>query len=156
MSSSRMDRENIQHRISNPMNKETSKIEHRTSNIEPITARPTRNRPSELKTEFSISKIDCLITRPRSSAWLRNFQRRGAGNHVASQLLRSGTSPLPNHGEAESAESPADFVHKLKVCLKELCETKRWLRLVVRVPMLSSNVVNPLLQETIELIRIFL
>jgi four helix bundle protein len=46
-------------------------------------------------------------------------------------------------------------VHKLKVCLKELRETKRWLRLVVRVPMLSSNVVNPLLQETIELIRIF-
>ena len=78
-----------------------------------------------------------------------------AGNHVSSQLLRSGTSPLPNHGEAESAESPADFVHKLKVCLKELRETKRWLRLVVRIPMLSSNVVNPLLQETIELIRIF-
>src|SRR5205807_7066308 len=78
-----------------------------------------------------------------------------AGNHVAAQLLRSGTSPLPNHGEAESAESPADFVHKLKVCLKELRETKRWLRLVVRVPMLSSSVVDSLLQETIELIRIF-
>ena len=74
---------------------------------------------------------------------------------MASQLLRLGTSPLPNHGEAESAESAADFVHKLKVCLKELRETKRWLRLVVRVPMLSSDVVNPLLQETIELIRIF-
>ncbi len=34
-----------------------------------------------------------------------------AGNHVAGQLLRSGTSPLPNHGEAQAAESPADFVH---------------------------------------------
>jgi four helix bundle protein len=78
-----------------------------------------------------------------------------AGNHVAAQLLRSGTSPLPNHGEAESAESPADFVHKLKVCLKELRETKRWLRLVARIPALPSSAVDPLLRETVELIRIF-
>ena len=78
-----------------------------------------------------------------------------AGNHLASQLLRSGTSPLPNHGEAESAESPADFIHKLKVCLKELRETKRWLRLVMRVPLLPTSAANPLLAETIELIRIF-
>ena len=86
---------------------------------------------------------------------IEELPKTRAGNHVASQLLRSGTSPLPNHGEAESAESPANFVHKLKVCLKELRETKRWLRLVVRVPMLSSDVVNPRLQETIEIIRIF-
>ncbi len=43
-----------------------------------------------------------------------------AGKHVASQILRSGTSPAPNYGEAQSAESKADFVHKLKVALKEL------------------------------------
>ncbi|MGH8101468.1 MAG: four helix bundle protein [Chthoniobacterales bacterium] len=76
------------------------------------------------------------------------------GKHIGAQLLRSGTSPLPN-GEAESAESPADFVHKLKICLKELRETKRWLRLVTRVPMLPSSDIDPCLQETIELIRIF-
>lgn len=35
------------------------------------------------------------------------------GNHVAGQLLRSGTSPYPNHGEAQAAESPKDFIHKL-------------------------------------------
>ena len=45
------------------------------------------------------------------------------GNHVGGQMLRAGTSPLANHGEAESAESPADFVHKLRLCLKELRET---------------------------------
>lgn len=78
-----------------------------------------------------------------------------AGNHIAAQLLRSGTSPLPNHGEAESAESPADFIHKLKVCLKELSETKRWLRLVARIPVLPASAVEPLLGETVELIRIF-
>ena len=51
-----------------------------------------------------------------------------AANHVGGQLLRSGTSPLPNHGEARAAESLNDFVHKLKICLKELRESHRWLR----------------------------
>ena len=46
-----------------------------------------------------------------------------AGNHVAGQLLRSGTSALPNHGEAQAAESPCDFIHKMKICLKELRES---------------------------------
>jgi len=45
------------------------------------------------------------------------------GNHVASQLVRSATSPAPNYGEAQSAESRKDFVHKMKVALKELRET---------------------------------
>src|SRR5262245_48066536 len=78
-----------------------------------------------------------------------------AGNHVAGQLLRSGTSPLPNHGEAQAAESRKDFVHKLKVCHKELKESRRWLRLVQRVPLLKPEKVQPLADETDELIRIF-
>ena len=78
-----------------------------------------------------------------------------AGNHVAGQLLRAGTSPLPNHGEAQAAESRNDFVHKLKICHKELRESRRWLRLIQRVPLLQPALVEPLLQETEELIRIF-
>jgi four helix bundle protein len=78
-----------------------------------------------------------------------------AGNHVAGQLLRAGTSPLPNHGEAQAAESRKDFVHKLKICHKELRESRRWLRLIQRVPLLKAALVEPLLQETEELIRIF-
>jgi four helix bundle protein len=78
-----------------------------------------------------------------------------AGNHVVGQLLRSGTSPLPNHGEAQAAESANDFIHKFRICLKELRETRRWLRLVQRVPLLSPRRVQPLLDETEELIRIF-
>ena len=46
-----------------------------------------------------------------------------AGKHIAGQILRSGTSPAPNYGEARGAESSADFVHKLCVVLKELNET---------------------------------
>ena len=79
-----------------------------------------------------------------------------AGNHVAGQLLRSGTSPLPNHGEAEAAESAADFLHKLRICLKELRETLRWLRLIHRAPLIDkASKVEQLLIETDELIRIF-
>jgi four helix bundle protein len=48
-----------------------------------------------------------------------------AGNHIAGQPLRCGTSPYGHHGEVESAASRKDFIHKLKVCLKELRETRR-------------------------------
>ena len=79
-----------------------------------------------------------------------------AGNHVAGQLLRSGTSPYPNHGEAQAAESPKDFVHKLRVSLKELRESQRWLKLIKRVPLIDKpELLDDLLEETDELIRIF-
>lgn len=79
-----------------------------------------------------------------------------AGNHVANQLLRSGTSPLSNHGEAEAAESRQDFIHKLSISLKELKESKRWLRLIHKV-MNSQRMpeFSTALTETDELIRIF-
>ena len=78
-----------------------------------------------------------------------------AGNHVAGQLLRAGTSPLPNHAEAQAAESRKDFIHKFSICHKELRESRRWLRLIQRVPMLKPAQVVPLLDETDELVRIF-
>jgi len=79
-----------------------------------------------------------------------------AGNHVGGQLLRCGTSPYFNHGEAEAAESRRDFVHKLGVCLKELRESQRALRLIECVPLIDPpEAVAPVLRETDELIRIF-
>src|SRR6266436_466338 len=79
-----------------------------------------------------------------------------SGNHIAGQLLRCGTSPLSNHGEVEAAESRKDFVHRLGICLKELRETKRWLRLVHRLRKLSQAENLPLcLNEVDQLIRIF-
>ncbi len=78
------------------------------------------------------------------------------GNHVAGQLLRSGTSPYPNHGEAQAAESPKDFIHKLRISLKELRETQRWLKLIHRVPLIKSlDQFDDIRQETEELIKIF-
>ena len=76
-----------------------------------------------------------------------------AGNHIANQFLRSGTSPYGNHGEAESA---ADFIHKMKICLKELRETHRWARLVERKCWLADDrQMGLVLSEGDQLIRIF-
>lgn len=78
-----------------------------------------------------------------------------AGKHISSQMLRSGTSPAPNYGEAQSAESKADFIHKLKVALKELRETEVWLKIIVRAKLIQPiTKLFPLLQETDELISI--
>ena len=78
-----------------------------------------------------------------------------AGKHISSQILKSGTSPAPNYGEAQSAESRADFIHKLKVALKELRETEVWLKIIVRAKLIQPSIkLSPLLQETDELISI--
>jgi len=78
-----------------------------------------------------------------------------AGRHVADQPLRCGTSPLANHGELQGAESRKDFIHKLGLCLKEIRETRRWLRLIHRVPLVAPAKIEQLLNETEALIKIF-
>lgn len=78
------------------------------------------------------------------------------GVHILGQITRSGTSPAPNYGEAQSAESRADFVHKLKIVLKELRETRVWLLMIQRAELISPLAkLEPLLQEANELISIF-
>src|SRR5437762_13109870 len=84
-----------------------------------------------------------------------SFPMTRSGNHLAGQLLRCGTSPLSNHGEVEAAESRKDFLHKLRICLKELRETKRWLRLVGRLNLIDVSDLGGCLNETEKLIRIF-
>ena len=77
------------------------------------------------------------------------------GNHVAGQLIRCGTSPASNYGEAQSAESRSDFIHKMKICLKELRETKVWLVMIVRANLIKPvSKLDSLIQETDELISI--
>ena len=77
-------------------------------------------------------------------------------NHIAGQLIRCGTSPAPNYGEAQSAESRADFIHKMKVCLKEFRETRVWLLIVVRAKLIKTvSKLDALIQESNELISIF-
>jgi len=81
--------------------------------------------------------------------------RNPAGRHIAGQILRSGTSPAPNYGEARGGESPADFVHKLRIVLKELNETSIWLRLIERSELINRELLVEIINENTELCRIF-
>ena len=81
--------------------------------------------------------------------------RTAAGKHVAGQILRAGTSPAPNYGEARGAESHADFVHKVRIVLKELNETSVWLRIIERSGLLGQRLLANIVQENRELCRIF-
>jgi four helix bundle protein len=77
-----------------------------------------------------------------------------AGRNVAGQLIRSGTSPAPNYAEARSAESRADFVHKLRIAVKELNETSIWLRVAAGSGLARTGDLSGLSAECDELRRI--
>ena len=79
------------------------------------------------------------------------------GNHISGQLIRCGTSPAPNYGEAQSAESRSDFIHKIKICLKELRETKVWLIMIIRANLIKpkSKLESDIIEND-ELISIFM
>ena len=76
------------------------------------------------------------------------------GRHVGGQLVRSGTSPAPNYEEGRAAESRADFVHKLSICLKELRESRTWIRLIIKTEMLAEQRLGELLDECNQLSNI--
>jgi four helix bundle protein len=115
------------------------------------------------KTGVSRMKPHAFDLQPRLVAFsVAVIQLTGAlpatvvGNHVRGQLLRSGTSPAPNYGEAQGAESRNDFAHKLKIVLKELRETQVWLQVIEQAGLCESpETLLPLLRETNELIAIF-
>jgi len=83
-----------------------------------------------------------------------NLPRTQTGLHIAGQLSRSGTSPAANYGEAQGAESRRDFIHKLKVSLKELKETRIWLKIIERKNYSKEMPVMPVFEECEGLIRI--
>ena len=78
-----------------------------------------------------------------------------AGKHISGQILRCGTSPAPNYGEARGAESRADFVHKVRIVFKELNETSIWLRIIERSALLKASMLVDIIKENGELCRIF-
>ncbi len=85
------------------------------------------NKPFDLEDrliEFAVRAIQVAESLPKSRA----------GKHLTSQMIRCGTSPAPNYGEAQGAESRSDFIHKMKVCLKELRENKSRTGINYRTP----------------------
>jgi len=76
------------------------------------------------------------------------------GRHVAGQIVRSGIAAAPNYDEARSGESRADFVHKVNVALKELVETRGWLKFIILTGLLPAKRVSVLVEECDQLCRI--
>ncbi|MDH4240694.1 MAG: four helix bundle protein [Phycisphaerae bacterium] len=109
-----------------------------------------KNRKYDLQDrllDFSVRIINVVEALPNTRA----------GNHIAGQLIRCGTSPAPNYGEARSAESRKDFIHKIKIVLKELRETDVWPNIIQRRKLFSksNNKLHALIVECNELISIF-
>jgi four helix bundle protein len=95
--------------------------------------------------KFGSDCIDAAEKLPRSFA----------GIHIGSQLIRSATSPALHYGEAQAAESTNDFIHKMKVCLKELRETFNCLLLIQIRNWLDKTTISSQANENNELIAIF-
>jgi four helix bundle protein len=70
-----------------------------------------------------------------------------SGRHIGGQLVRAGTSSGSNYEEGCGAESRPDFIHKMSVVLKELKESRFWLRIIARTQMLPPKEINPVTDE---------
>ncbi|MBI5196724.1 MAG: four helix bundle protein [Nitrospirae bacterium] len=102
------------------------------------------NQLTERLLDFTVRIIKLVNSLPKTNV----------GRHIAGQILRSGTSPGSNYEEACGAESRADFVHKLGIVLKELKETRFWLKIIFHAQILVPQRVDPLLKEVEELCAI--
>ena len=111
-------------------------------------AKAPRTQADELEdrvVDFAVRIVKLSAALPRTSA----------GRHIAGQILRSGTSRAPNYAEARGAESTTDFIHKVRIVFKELNETLIWLRVIERSQLLKSELLAEILNENLELCRIF-
>ena len=110
---------------------------------------------SKDKRQFDLEErlIDFAVRIIRTA---ESLPKTRVGNHIAGQLIRGGTSPAPNYGEAQSAESRSDFIHKMKISLKELRETRIWLLMIVKANLIKPmSKLEPMINENNELISIF-
>lgn len=114
-----------------------------------MTKKESKNRKYDLEDrllDFSVRIIKVVEALPNTLV----------ENHIAGQLLRCGTSAAPNYGEAQGAESRKDFIHKMKIALKELRETKVWLNIIQRKMFdKRSKKLEAIITKTNELICIF-
>lgn len=105
-----------------------------------------KNNLEDRLVAFAVNIIDLSESLPKSYA----------GIHLGKQICRSGTSPALNYAEAQSAESRADFIHKIKVVLKELRETSVCIKIIILKDYSKSEKTMYLLKENDELISIFM
>lgn len=94
--------------------------------------------------EFAVRIVKLCNALPKSSA----------GRHLGNQLVRSGTSPAFNYGEARAAESKRDFVHKMRIVYKELNESNINLKIIHQSELLSENRLSGIMDECDQLCQI--
>jgi four helix bundle protein len=129
------------------MENQTETVNATANTTEHTTVKTSQTKSDQLEErliDFAVRIIKLTSSLPKSNA----------GKHIAGQILRSGTSPAPNYGEARGAESSADFVHKLGVVLKELNETSIWLRIIGRSQILRRELLTGIVNENLELCKI--
>ena len=130
--------------------KNTINNQHLTTNNQQLTGNGKQEEIAkgddiqERLIQFAARVIRLFDALPRTTATL----------HISGQLLRCGTAPAAHHAEARSAESPADFIHKLKIAVKELNESEVWIRIIVASGIQSAHMMSPLLDECDQLQRI--
>jgi four helix bundle protein len=96
--------------------------------------------------DFAVLNVELIDEIPNSKT----------GNHISGQLIRSATAPALNYGEARSAESLKDFIHKLQIVLKELRESFVALKIIRKAKLhIDESKIRHLLKECDELISIF-
>ena len=104
----------------------------------------TKDELRERMTDFAVRIVKMVDSLPPSIA----------GNAIARQIVRSGTSPSANYRAACLAKSDKDFINKLKMVEEELDETTHWLDIIMRSQMLKESRLKPLHQECCELLNI--
>jgi four helix bundle protein len=120
-------------------------VQYRMSNFQ-YPSKEMKYDLEERLINFSVQVITLVESMPSTKA----------ANHLAGQLLRSGTSPALNYAEAQSGESRNDFIHKIKIVLKELRETGVCLRIIHKAKLFKSEEeLKAILKETAELVAIF-
>jgi four helix bundle protein len=112
----------------------------------------TENRQQKMKGDDIARRL--LLFAVRVLRLVRMLRSDAVGRHVARQLLRSATAGGANYEESRSAESRADFAHKVSIAAKELRESRYWLRLISEADLASADALGPLTMEAGELLGI--
>jgi four helix bundle protein len=114
-------------------------------NVQCSMKEPSKYNLEDRLVEFTCRMIDVVEALPNTRA----------GNYIAGQLIRSCHSPTFNYGEAQAAESPDDFIHKMRVILKELKECRTALKVIIKKEMIKPvKKLDGIYKETEELIAI--
>ena len=95
-----------------------------------------------------------LIYAVRTGRVVDSLPETRLGRHIAAQLVRAGTAPAPNYEEGCAAESRRDFIHKLRISLKELRESRCWLRMIAKSDLLPDSQLLDLVDESTQLCSI--